>query len=77
MNKENRLVKNVILYTIGNLGSKVLVMIIVPIYTHYMNPAEIGYYDLIVTLAGLICPIIMLSIHEGVYRWLLESGSER
>ena len=65
MNKENRLVKNVILYTIGNLGSKVLVMLIVPIYTHYMNPAEIGYYDLIVTLAGLICPVIMLSIHEG------------
>ncbi len=58
MNKENRLVKNVILYTIGNLGSKVLVMLIVPIYTHYMNPAEIGYYDLIVTLAGLICPVI-------------------
>ena len=54
MNKENRLVKNVILYTIGNLGSKVLVMLIVPIYTHYMNPEEIGYYDLIVTLAGLI-----------------------
>lgn len=77
MNRENRLVKNVILYTIGNLGSKVLVMIIVPIYTHYMNPAEIGYYDLIVTLAGLLCPIIMLSIHEGVYRWLLESGQKK
>lgn len=77
MNKENRLVKNVILYTIGNLGSKVLVMLIVPIYTHYMNPAEIGYYDLIVTLAGLICPVIMLSIHEGVYRWLLESGQKK
>ena len=40
-------------------------MLIVPIYTLYMNPAEIGYYDLIVTLVGLICPVIMLSIHEG------------
>lgn len=71
MEKENKLVKNIFLYTIGNFGSKILIMLIVPIYTYYIDPEGIGYYDLVTTSVNLLCPILILSIQEGIYRWLL------
>lgn len=69
--KESKLINNILLYTIGNFGSKILVMIIVPIYTYFVSQEGIGFYDLVTTSVNLIVPIAMLSIQEGIYRWLL------
>lgn len=74
MKKEKQLLGNMGLYMIGNFGSKILIMLIVPIYTYFVSPEEIGYYDLVTTAINLLCPIIMLSIQEGAYRWLLHSS---
>lgn len=71
MSKESKLVKNTIIYACGNMSSKVLAYVMVMIYSHYISPSELGYYDLVMTTVSLFLPIITFEIHEGVYRLII------
>ena len=53
-----RLAKGTIVYMIGNMMSKVLQMLILPIITVALKTSEYGYYDLIVTTINLVTPVI-------------------
>lgn len=74
--REARLVKNTIIYTISNFGSKVLTFLIVPLYTYYLTTEEFGTYDTIISFMNLLTPICILAIHEGLLRWLLKSNEK-
>lgn len=74
MSKESRLVKNTIIYAIGNISSKVLAYIMVMVYSHYIMPADLGYYDVVISTLSLLVPVIMLEIHEGVYRLMIGNN---
>jgi len=73
MSHTQSLLKNTLIYTIGNLGSRVLTFVLLPIFSFYLSPGEIGYYDLILTSLMLLTPLITLQISEAVYRWLLDT----
>lgn len=75
MNKENTLVKNTIIYAVGNFGSKILSFILIPFYTYYLSTNDYGYFDLITTTVSLLTPIITFQIYDGLYRYLLDSKS--
>ena len=74
--KETQLIKNTLLYTVSNFGSKILTFLIVPLYTYYLTTSEYGSYDTIVSIVNLIAPICILAINEGLLRWLLKSDEE-
>ena len=70
--RSKELFKNTIIYAIGNFGARVLSFLIVPLYTYYLSPEEMGDYDLIVTTVSLLLPIITLQIGDAVYAGLLK-----
>ena len=74
MNREINLVKNTIIYAIGNISSKLLSYFMILLYSYYISPNDLGYYDVIMSTIFLIVPIIMFEIHEGVYRLMIEKG---
>jgi len=74
--KEKDLVKNTLLFTVGNVGAKLLMLIIVPLYTYYVSTEQMGQYDLVNTYVGLFSPLACLALHEGLYRWLLDANSK-
>lgn len=76
MSKEKTLAKNTIIYFIGNFGSKFLSIIIIPLYTNYLQTDDYGYYDLVFTYITLLMPIVTLQISDAVYRYLLDSKTE-
>ena len=76
MSRERDILKNTAIYAIGNFGSKILVYVIVLIYTHYITPNELGYYDIILVTISLVLPIAMCSLDEGIYRWLIGVKDE-
>ena len=76
MSKEGTLVKNTIIYAIGNFGSKVLSFILLPFYTYYLSTNDYGYFDLITTTVALLTPIVTFQIYDGLYRYLLESKDD-
>ncbi|MGM0340142.1 hypothetical protein IGK47_003250 [Enterococcus sp. AZ007] len=76
LSKEKKLLINTIIFSIGNLGSKVISFIIVPIYTLYMNQQEYGLADIMLVTATLLLPVISFSLSEAVLRFLLTKEDE-
>ena len=60
MRQYKKLLDNSIIFAIGLAGSKILSIILVPIYTHHLSTNEYGFIDLIVTSINLLIPIISL-----------------
>ena len=75
-NKEKDLVRNTLLFTVGNAGAKLLMLIIVPLYTYYVSTEQMGQFDLVNTYVGLFSPLACLALHEGLYRWLLDTNTK-
>lgn len=66
------LLTGTIVYAIGNLGTKILTFLIVPLYTYYISTSDMGEYDLLITGVGLLTPIISLRISEATYNWMIK-----
>lgn len=62
------------IYAIGNLGSKLITFLLVPLYTYFItDPAEFGYYDICLTAVFCLGPIISMQLSEGGFRFLIET----
>lgn len=76
MNREKTLVKNTLIYMIGNFASRFLGFILLPLYTYYLSTLGMGNYDLTITVVTIIIPVITLQINDSLYRYLLDSSSD-
>lgn len=76
MSREGVLVKNTIIYSLGNFGSKILSFLLLPFYTYYLSTNDYGKFELISTTVLLLAPIITFQIYDGLYRYLLDSKSK-
>lgn len=70
--RNEKLVKNVILFAIGNIGSKLLQVILVPLYTRVMTSSEYGTVDIMQAVVSLLIPIFSFTIYEAVFRYAME-----
>jgi O-antigen/teichoic acid export membrane protein len=74
MNKYKKLLSNSLVFTIGNLGSKLLVFLLVPLYTYAMTPQEYGMADLYQTTASLLLPLITMNVFDATLRFAMEKS---
>lgn len=70
-NRNEELVRNSLLLSIGTLVPKALSFIILPIISGYLTQEEYGNYDLIISAVSLIVPIITLQIQQAAFRFLI------
>lgn len=75
MSAYKKLLNNSLVFAIGNVGSKAIAFILVPIYTFYLTSAEYGTIDLAVTTANLMIPLISLCVYEAVLRFIMDVNS--
>lgn len=71
-NKYKELFKDTIIFAVGNLGSKMILFFLVPLYTNYLTAEEYGTADLIFTVAQLVVPVVSLTIYDAVIRFGLD-----
>lgn len=71
-NRGKRLAKGTVVYAIGTLSSRVLSFLIVPLYTYYILPSDLGIYDLLYSTVGLLTPIISLQIADAAFVWMVQ-----
>lgn len=71
-----RLAKGTIVYMIGNISSKILQMLILPIITVTLQTSEYGYYDLIITTISFVIPIITFQMIEGMFRFMFNASED-
>ena len=76
-NRSSKMMKDMGIYAIGNLGSKIITFLMVPLYTYYVeNTADFGYYDICLTAVFLLMPFVTLQLRDGAFRFLLDSPNE-
>lgn len=77
MNKYKKLASDTILMTIGNFSSKVLVFLLLPIYTYVLTTEEYGIADLFLTTVNLLVPILTLSITDATFRYAFDKNLDQ
>lgn len=65
----SELLKNTALFTVANIGSKILVFLMVPLYTAVLSTEEYGISDLVQTTSALLYPLLTCMISEAVLRF--------
>lgn len=73
MNRYKKLVLNTLIFGIGTFSSKILVFLLMPIYTSILAPADYSVVELVTGTANFMIPIVAVCIGEGVIRFGLES----
>ena len=68
--------KKILVYGIGTFFSKVLVFLMVPIYTRVFTRADYGYYDVVTQNLQMIISISFLEIWSGILRFMYD-GDEK
>ena len=75
--KYDRLIGDTIIFAIGNLGSKIILFFMVPLYTHFLSKEEYGTSDLIFTVAQLVVPFVSLVIFDALLRFGLAKSADK
>lgn len=77
MDKYKKLLGNTLIFAIGTFGSKVLVFLMMPLYTHLLSEAEFGIADLIQQSGNLLLPLVSLGITNAVIRFGLDKAEDK
>lgn len=69
-----RLAIGTVTYMIGNMTSKILQILILPIITATLSTSQYGYYDLLVTTISLVTPVVTFQMIEGMFRFMFDES---
>ena len=71
------LAKNTFIFTLGNIGSKFISFILIPLYTNCLTTEQYGLVDLVATIATVAVPMVTLNIGEAIMRFGLDENADR
>lgn len=72
MEKYLYLLKNIGFLTVSNISTKLLMFLLVPLYTSILSTADYGKYDFIQTTVNILVPILTINIYESVMRYAMD-----
>ncbi len=76
IDKYKKLLKNTGVLTLGQFSSKLLVLILIPLYTSILTTEEYGIYDLLYTTVSFLYPIVTLNISVSAQRFLMDKNAD-
>ncbi len=76
-NKIKSLFSDTLAFTLSNFASKILVFLLLPLYTAVLSTKEYGIADLITNTVNVLYPILTLSIMEATLRFAFEKNSNK
>ena len=77
VNKYKTLLKDTFIFSIGNLGSKIILFLLVPLYTNYLTTEEYGIAELVTTFSQLVIPFAGICINDAVIRFALKFDEKK
>jgi len=75
MNGKNRniyLLRNTIIFAIGNFATKFITFFLMPLYTNCLTTSEYGKIDLLYTVCTFLYPLLTLNISEAIFRFSMD-----
>ena len=76
-NKYTNLILNTVIFAIGSFGSKIMMFLLVPLYTDALSTAEYGVATLIADTANMVIPIVTVSMYHGIIRYGLDKATRK
>lgn len=75
--KIKHLVVDILIFGLGTIGSKLILFLLVPLYTITLTEAEYGIADLVYTLGQFVMPVISLAIYNALLRFGMGKDEKR
>ena len=72
MSRQKELAKNTAILTLGKICTQCISFLLLPLYTAILTTEEYGSFDLLITYATLLLPIVNLQLDQGLFRFLLD-----
>lgn len=70
--RTKKLLKETGWFAIGNFGSKILSLLLVPLYTNVLSTNEYGTLDIIATTITLLIPVLTMEMANGIFRFAMD-----
>ena len=77
MGESKRLIKNTGIIAIGNLCTKLVTFLLLPLYTSILSTAEYGTVDYVTSISIFLVPVSTLLMDEAVFRFLIDCRTEQ
>lgn len=77
MGKYKNLLVNIGLFTLNTVSTKLITFLLVPLYTYFLTTAQYGVTDMSLTVAGLITPVLTLSIGDATTRYIIDDPNDK
>lgn len=72
MSNINKFAKTSGVYFVGNFLTQVITFFLLPIYTKYIPPQDLGYFDLSVSYLNIIIPVVCFEIWAAIMRFMFD-----
>ncbi len=69
-----RLGKHSAIYGLGGLVSRILAVLLLPLYTRYLSPSDYGKVETLIALATVIGIVLRMGIHSAFFRFYFDSN---
>lgn len=77
VSKSSYLLKNTLIFTIGNIGPRLISFFFIPLYTNILTTSQYGVVDLVAILCTVLAPVVTLNIAESVMRFGLDKDANK
>ena len=74
--RNKKLASDILIFGIGNIGSRLLVLMLYPVFAFFVESNDLGYYDIALSTIVLLIPVVTLQMREATFRLLIESKDE-
>ncbi len=77
MSRRRKLFSDTLVLGLGTFGSKLLVFLLMPLYTAYLSTSQYSTAEILTSTANLIIPLACVGISNGIFRFAAERNSDR
>ena len=72
MNESKRLLKNTGIIAIGNISTRLVSFLLLPLYTAILSASEYGIVDYITSIVTFCVPFVSILMEESIFRFLID-----
>src|ERR687896_1484606 len=69
-----RLGKHSAVYGLGGLVSRILAVLLLPLYTRYLSPSDYGKVETLIALTTVLGIALRMGIHSAFFRFYFDSA---
>jgi O-antigen/teichoic acid export membrane protein len=72
-----RLGKHSVIYGLGGLIQRIVAVLLLPLYTRYLDPADYGAIEVLVALSAVVFALLRAGIQSSFFRFYFQAEDER